>query len=264
MSRYRKIDTRIWNDGKFATLDDKGKLVFFMLLTHPAMTALGAMRATPSGLAEELGWPVEAFREAFREVLAKGMAKHDERVHLIALPNFVKYNPPESPNVIKAWNGALDLLPECPLKTEVIQRAKGYAEGMSKAFAKALPEAFAKAMPYQEQEQEQEQEEIPHGEESLALTRESESFIDEGGQFANLADVQTEDEFREYLAGSFGDQGFPPDVTESLVQRWRAGTFKDADAIRERSRLSANDDAGEPAAREPDEISGYAAASQGR
>ncbi|TGR84258.1 hypothetical protein EN866_33480 [Mesorhizobium sp. M2D.F.Ca.ET.223.01.1.1] len=156
MSRYRKVDTRIWNDAKFAALDDKGKLAFFMLLTHPGMTALGAMRATPSGLAEELGWPVEAFREAFADILSKGMAEHDERVHLIALPNFIRYNPPESPNVIKAWHGALDLLPECGLKWQVIQRAKDYAEGKSEAFAKAIPEAFAKAMPYQEQEQEQE------------------------------------------------------------------------------------------------------------
>ncbi|UDL87987.1 hypothetical protein LGH82_22885 [Mesorhizobium sp. PAMC28654] len=158
MSRYRKVDTRIWNDAKFTSLDDRGKLAFFMLLTHPNMTALGAMRATPSGLAEELGWSAEAFREAFAKICGKGMAKHDERVHLIALPNFIKYNPPESPNVVKAWNGALDLLPECALKAEVIQGAKDYAKGMSEAFGKAFRDTFGKAMPYQEQEQEQEQE----------------------------------------------------------------------------------------------------------
>lgn len=157
MSRYRKVDTRIWNDAKFASLDDRGKLAFFMLLTHPNMTALGAMRATPSGLAEELGWSAEAFREAFAKICGKGMAKHDERVHLIALPNFIKYNPPESPNVVKAWNSALDLLPECALKAEVIQGAKDYAKGMSEAFGKAFRDTFGKAMAYQEQEQEPEQ-----------------------------------------------------------------------------------------------------------
>lgn len=152
MSRYRKIDPRIWNDAKFASLSDNAKLVFFMLLTHPSMTALGAMRATVPGLAAELNWTTEAFREAFREALAKGMAKHDERACLIALPRFLKYNAPESPNVIKAWVGALDLLPECDLKNEVIQQAKAYAEALPEGFAKALPEAFAKSMPNQEQE----------------------------------------------------------------------------------------------------------------
>lgn len=156
MSRYRKIDPRIWNDAKFSSLSDRAKLVFFMLLTHPNMTALGAMRATLSGLAEELGWEPEAFREAFREASQKGMAEHDQKACLVALPNFIKYNPPESPNVIKAWSSALDLLPECSLKTRVTARAKAFAESMTEGFAKALPEAFSKGMPYQEQEQEQE------------------------------------------------------------------------------------------------------------
>jgi hypothetical protein len=157
MARYRKIDPRIWNDAKFRDLSDNGKLTFFMLLTHPNMTALGAMRATLSGLAEELGWPAEAFREAFHEVISKGMAEHDPKACLVALPNFLKYNPPESPNVVKAWLGAVDLLPECALKTRVIAGARAFAEGLTKGFAEALPEVFAKAMPIQEQEQEQEQ-----------------------------------------------------------------------------------------------------------
>lgn len=158
MARYRKIETRIWNDEKFRELSDDGKLSFFFLLTHPNMTALGAMRATISGLAEELGWDAERFRKAFAEAFAKGMAEHDQKACLIALPNFIKYNLPESPNVVKAWTSSLDLLPECSLKNRVIVRSKAFAEGLSEAFAKALPEAFAKGMPYQEPEPEQEQE----------------------------------------------------------------------------------------------------------
>ncbi|MFL6427869.1 MAG: hypothetical protein ACJ71S_06465 [Acidobacteriaceae bacterium] len=159
MSRYRKVDPRIWNDAKFRSMTDNGKLAFLMLLTHPGMTALGGMRSTVPGLAEELGWTTEAFRQAFREALRKGMAKHDEKACLIVLPNFLRYNRPESPNVVKAWVESLDLLPECALKAELIEQVRDFAKGMSEAFAKALPEAFAKPMPYQEQEQEQEQEE---------------------------------------------------------------------------------------------------------
>lgn len=159
MARYRKVDPRIWNDEKFRTLSDRSKLVFFMLLTHPGMTALGAMRATVSGLAEELGWDVEAFRKAFQQALDKGMVEHDQKACLIALPNFVRYNTPESPNVVKAWVGALDLLPECDLKTAVLHRAKQVTEDMQEGFAKAFTEAFdkgsAKTMPNQKQEPKQ-------------------------------------------------------------------------------------------------------------
>lgn len=161
MSRYRKVDPRIWNDEKFCALGDKAKLVFLMLLTHPGMTSLGAMRATPGGLAEELGWTAEAFREAFREVLAQGMAEHDQKACLIALPRFVRYNLPESPNVVKAWVGALDLLPECALKQAAVQRAKEVVEGLQEGFGKAFTEAFAKAMPYPEQKPKQKKKKTP-------------------------------------------------------------------------------------------------------
>ncbi len=149
--KYRKIDPKIWNDEKFRILSDRGKLAFLFLLTHPHMTPLGAMRATSPGLAAELGWSEKAFREAFQEAFIKDMVKADERACFIWLPKFLKYNPPESPNVVKAWVKSLDDLPECDLKVQCIQRAKAYAEDLPKAFG----EAFAKTMPNQEQEQEQ-------------------------------------------------------------------------------------------------------------
>ena len=164
MSRYRKIDVRIWNDEKFCQMSDEGKLCFIFVMTHPNMTPLGAMRATLGGLAEELGWSSEAFRKAFGEALSKGMAEHDPKAHFVGLPNFVKYNQPENPNVIKAWAKCLDLIPECRLKTKAIQRAASFVNMGSKAFheafAKAFGEDFAKGMGKQEPEQEQEQE--PH------------------------------------------------------------------------------------------------------
>ena len=156
MSHFRKIDVRIWNDAKFNGLSDDGKLCFLFLLTHPHLTALGAMRATLSGLAEELGWLPEAFAEAFTEAFEKGLVKHDRKACFIWIPNFLKYNGPESPNVVRSWAKALDMLPECQLKNDLIQSVKAFTEGLSEGFRKALPEAFAKSMPNQEQEQEQE------------------------------------------------------------------------------------------------------------
>ncbi len=158
MARYRKVDPRIWNDAKFRSLSDSSKLIFFFLLTHPHMTAIGAMRSSAPGLAAEIGWSTEAFAEAFHEVTRKGMAEHDEKASLIWLPNFVRYNPPESPNVVKAWASALEMLPECSLLNRVVAGSVAFAQSLNKGFSEALPEAFSKGMPYQEQEQEQEQE----------------------------------------------------------------------------------------------------------
>lgn len=185
MSRYRKIDTRTMNDEKYRDLSDDGKLVFLTLLIHPNMTALGAMRGTVPGLSAEMGWSPERFREAFGEALSKAMAEHDEKASTIALPNFLRYNQPESPNVVKAWSAALDMIPEGRLKTLTIQRAKEFLKGKTKAFVEALPKAFVEAlpkpMPYQEQEQEQEQEPKKTGrdDERLVQAPSRKTFTDE-------------------------------------------------------------------------------------
>ncbi len=146
-TRYRKVSSAFWNDAGVLRLSDRGKLAFLFILTHPNMTSLGMMRATMSGLAEELGWEVKAFREAFGEAFREGMVEASTEAPLIALPNFLKHNKPESPNVVKSWERILPELPECELKTQQMQRVKAFTEALPKAFREALPKAFAKISP---------------------------------------------------------------------------------------------------------------------
>jgi len=158
MARYRKIDTRTWNDKKFNELTDYGKLVFFLLLTHPHLTPIGAMRASLPGLASELNWPLEKLKKALQESFLKDMVRYDETSSFMWLPNFLKYNQPESPNVVKSWEHYLDYLPECELKDLLILQVESYVQGLSHPFQDSLPKAFSKSSLNQEQEQEQEQE----------------------------------------------------------------------------------------------------------
>lgn len=139
MAKFRKIDPRIWNDLKFMNLSERAKLVFFFVLTSPQQTMLGAMRATPSGLTAELRMPLHDFSDAFLEIAEQGMLKFDERAAFIWLPNWFRYNRPESPSVVKAWPAAVALLPECSLKLELLQRIKQYSKGLPKGFRDAVP-----------------------------------------------------------------------------------------------------------------------------
>jgi hypothetical protein len=147
MSKYRKVDVKVWNDMKFNFMSERGKLIFLFLMTHPNLTMLGAMRATVPGLAAEIHIPLDGFQEAFQKVTQKGMAKYDETSCLIWLPNFLKYNRPESANVVRSWPKAYDLIPESVLKVEIIQRAKGFIQDLSEPFQKAFAEAFPEALP---------------------------------------------------------------------------------------------------------------------
>ena len=90
MARYRKISPRIWNDAKFRSLSERGKLVFMMLLTHPHTSAIGTLRAWPQGLASELGWGLRTFRKAFQELVDNDMVRVSEKDGLIWLLNFIK------------------------------------------------------------------------------------------------------------------------------------------------------------------------------
>jgi hypothetical protein len=172
-ARYRKIDPRIWNDEKFRTLSDDGKFAFLFLLTHPHMTALGAMRGTFQGLAAELGWTLRRFLSAAEETRALGIVEASEDASWIGIPNFLRYNEPEGPNsVTNAWVNALDLLPECQEKRRLAHRCRAYLQSRSDKFRDAIEDAIWDALgdgsdhgradpcSIQEQEQEQEQEQI--------------------------------------------------------------------------------------------------------
>jgi len=191
VSRFRKVDVRVWNDERFRPFSDDAKLAFLFILTHPHLTALGAMRGTLDGLAAELGWPPRRFRAAVAPATGAGMIEVNDTAAYIGLPNFLRYNEPEGPNSVKkAWVTALDSIPECPEKRTLILRCRKYLDGKSRDFKTSLGEAiweafsdaisdgirdgiedgiedaYRDASPIQEQEQEQEQEHL-HGGEAL-------------------------------------------------------------------------------------------------
>ena len=143
MAHYRKIDVQIWNDAKLVAIKPGAKLAFIFLITHPNMTSIGAMRATVPGLAAELGVAPKDFAEVFD----KGLAKHDEKSLCVFLPNFMKYQSAESPNVIKNWVKQFAYIPEGLLKDEAIASLEAYVKGMPEGFRKAFNEAMSKGYP---------------------------------------------------------------------------------------------------------------------
>lgn len=190
MSRYRKVEVKTWMDEKFRHLTPmpaSGQGLWLFLMTGPHTGPIpGLFRAGRAGMAEELGWKLEAFDEAFGEVFAQGMAKADFKARLVWLPNALKHNKPESPNVVRSWRVDLDLLPECALKIEAVAHIRDHLESVGKAFVEAFDDVlgkrkeaspkpsvkpFANPMPNQEQEQEQDQQQ--QQEEAKALGAEA-------------------------------------------------------------------------------------------
>lgn len=190
MARYRKLEVAVWTDSRFCELSaapPNGQTLWLYLLSGPRTTTFpGLVVAKAEVMASDLGWPVEAFREAFREAFVdpsrKAMAKADWKVGLVVLPKALLDSTgeprdtarPESPNVLRSWAKSWDEVPDCSLKYEYLQNlgsfAKALGEGYHQAFREAFRKALVKASPHpsphpspnqdqdQDQEQEQEQE----------------------------------------------------------------------------------------------------------
>lgn len=152
MLRRLTIDAKLWQDERFRSMNDDGKLVFLFLLTHPDMTALGAMRASIGGLADELGWSIRKFRRATEQVFSRGMVEFDADHGWLCVPDFLRHQEPERPTwIAKRWVEALRELPECPGKQRLIARCRDYLSAKSPRYlrsvgARAL-EAFGVPMP---------------------------------------------------------------------------------------------------------------------
>lgn len=137
MSHYRKVDVRIWNDAKFMSMDDDGRMVFLFLLTHPHMTSVGAMRGTVAGLASELGWKLSRMKSSTDLIENLDMIQIESRSSIIWLPNFIRYNSPESPNVVCAWRKSLDLLPEGKMINSIVNHIESELSQLGSAFVDA-------------------------------------------------------------------------------------------------------------------------------
>lgn len=165
MARFRKVDPRIWNDAKFASLSGEAKLMFLYFLTSPSMTVLGALPMRASAVAEELGLDSERYGKRYQELYQRGMVEYDSR-GLFWVRNYMKYNGPDNPKVVISWSSALDLLPECPLLYKVLESARNHCVSRGKGFPKAFNDTLGNClqygmpygMPYKEKEKEKEKE----------------------------------------------------------------------------------------------------------
>lgn len=148
---YRKVSTATWSDRKvlnLTPLQPSGQALFLMLMVGPQSTHIpGVQPVGRLAFAEMLGWDVEAFDEAFAEAYREGLAKADWKVRLIFVPNAIKHNLPQSPNVVKSWGSMWARVPECELKTEVWNALhdalSALGQGFVNAFKSACPLKFS-------------------------------------------------------------------------------------------------------------------------
>lgn len=147
--RYRKVYTKMHADERYRRLTPSqpcGQMLWIQLICGRQTGIIpGLMSIGEAAFAEQLRWPLKAFREAFQEVFREGMVKADWEAQLIYIPNSIQYNAPASPNVVKSWREAWEELPECTLKHQAYKELKAFVEDMGEGFREAFREAIGES-----------------------------------------------------------------------------------------------------------------------
>lgn len=147
---YRRTSVRMYGDEKFMRLSPvlaSGQSLFIYVLTGPHTGPIpGVFVIGRASLAENLGWPTEAFDKAFAEVIGEGLAQFDAKTRLWFIPKALKHNMPPNPNVVRSWRTQWALLPECEMRNQIFEGLKATLYGLSEAFGKAFEEACGKTL----------------------------------------------------------------------------------------------------------------------
>jgi hypothetical protein len=141
--RYRRVSTRMHNDERYRELSrpkPNGQSLWGYLLFGPRTVLIpGLLPISLATAADDLRWALGGTRRVWDEIQTRDMAKADWDAPLIWLPNALKHNPPQNPNVVRAWRRSFDdELPPCDLKL----LAGHHAEDFLKAFGESFVEAF--------------------------------------------------------------------------------------------------------------------------
>lgn len=164
-ARYRKTDPRFWKDERVIELGPARKLVALYLFTGQS-NRCGLFPFSVGQGAEDTGLG-DSFGIAMTEVCETLSWSYDERRHVLYIPTWFKYNPPENP---KHMMGCLDDLHELP-QTELIKAFAAndvFIPGHCREVFRRAMDSFGIAMPYQEQEQEQKQKSGANGVNAIA------------------------------------------------------------------------------------------------
>lgn len=116
MSRFRKIDPRIWADEKFRRLSQSDKLIALHCLTSAQTNRIGIFYLSPGLAIEQLGMKPDGYAKGMRRVCDTLGWGIDEVVNVLFMPTWWKYNGGVGHLTIRGYLDDLHEVPQTPLQ----------------------------------------------------------------------------------------------------------------------------------------------------
>ncbi len=157
MSWFRKTDLRLYSDERVRSLSPllpSGVGLWLYLLTGPHTRdgLPGLYLESEAGLCARLRWDRKEFDQCMSELTVNSpdhkfpMVIIDSPNNIIMLPNAIKYNSPNSPNVVRGWAKPFDMIPVCDTVIMWLRIVHDHLpKGFGDAFGDAVGEGWRKA-----------------------------------------------------------------------------------------------------------------------
>lgn len=146
MSKYRPVDTRLWDDRKFLSLTTDGQRLWLFLLTCPSTPIPGVILLGEGAMCDYLEWSRERFAERFAELIKKGFQTVRER-RVVWLKKALEFQRPANPNALRCWANSWDDVPDGPLKIELWKALRISCKSWDSLFIKLFAKPFGQRLP---------------------------------------------------------------------------------------------------------------------
>lgn len=110
---YSKVDARFWEDEKVLDLSIYAQHLMLYLLTCKHRNMFGCYRIPKGYMSDDTKIGSTDIDSALSELIYGGLIEYDERLKIVFVINFIKYNPIENPNQTKAAMDRLADMPDC-------------------------------------------------------------------------------------------------------------------------------------------------------
>lgn len=188
---YTRVESRFWQDEKMRLISDDARYLMLYLLTSPHRNVLGFYFLPEPYACFDLGWTAERFHKALDELLANGLIKYDESVHVVLIINFLKHNPLENHNQVKSAIQKLNEIPKTPLLKDFYEAVEKCSYG--KSHYSSLLEQLDKLLGKQLEQQLPKQLNKPFGKQEEEKEKGKEKGKEEEKEYRDILSSETDD-----------------------------------------------------------------------
>lgn len=123
MRDYGRVHTTFWASETMRGLGDDAKFLALYLMTCQHAHMAGVFHLPAAYAAHDTGWSADRLADGFKALSDGGWLRRCDRTGWVWIINFLKFNPPANPNMAKAVDKQVALVPgNCSFYREIGNR----------------------------------------------------------------------------------------------------------------------------------------------